>query len=168
MKFKCPHCNEIHDGLPSWGFDRPSQYYDVPADKIESDVFLTSDSCVIADRFFFIRGCLDIPIIGSDETYTWGVWTSLSETNFFIWQDHYEVAQRSHIGPFFGWFNSSLSVYPETMHLKCMVHLQDNGQRPKIILEETDHPLSVHQRNGIRMETLLGMMHALEKQAQTA
>jgi hypothetical protein len=164
MKFKCPTCNEVHDGLPSWGFDRPVQYYDVPEEKIVEDVFLTSDSCVIAERFFFIRGFLEIPILGSDETYSWGVWASLSEANFFIWQDYYDVDKRSHIGPFFGWFSSIIPVYPDTLHLKCMVNIQDGGKRPRIILEESDHPLSVHQQSGIAIEKLWEMSHALEKQ----
>lgn len=167
MKYICATCNAEHDGFPSWGADRPAAYWDVPQEKLESDVFLTSDSCVIADRFFFIRACLDIPILGTDESYSWGVWVSLSETNFFIWQDHYEVAERSHIGPFFGWLCSSLSVYPETLHMKTMVHLRDHGQRPLVELDVTDHPLSIHQREGITIERLSAMMHRLEEDNPT-
>lgn len=166
MKFLCATCNREHDGFPSWAADRPSDYWDVPAEKRESDVFLTSDSCVIADRFFFIRACLEIPIKGYPESYSWGVWVSLSEPNFFIWQGHYNVPQRSHIGPFFGWLCSCISVYPETRHLKTMVHLRDHGLRPLVELEPGDHPLAVHQKSGISLEELSSMMHRLEEQNQ--
>ena len=39
--------------------------------------------------------------------------------------------------------------YPETMNLKTRVHLRDQGIRPFIELEPTDHPLAVEQRQGI-------------------
>jgi hypothetical protein len=163
MKFLCVVCKKEHDSFPSWGADRPADYWDVPPERREEDVFLTSDSCVIAGQFFFIRGCLEIPIIGSTETYTWGVWVSLSESNFFIWQTNYNASKRSHIGPFFGWLCSSISVYPDTRRLKTMVHLRDKSLRPLIELDATDHPLSVHQRFGISIGELSAMMHELEE-----
>jgi hypothetical protein len=168
MKYFCRHCGSEHDGFPSWGADRPADYWDVPPEKRQTDVFLTSDSCVIADRFFFIRACLNIPILGEDESYSWGVWVSLSETSFFIWQDHYTIPARSHLGPFFGWLCSSISVYPETRRLKTHVHLRDNAQRPLIELEPTDHPLAIHQREGIAIDELARMMHQLEAQNSSA
>jgi hypothetical protein len=61
--YLCVHCGQHHDGIPAFHADRPTLYWDVPVDKRESDVFLTSDSCVIADRFFFIHGCLEIPVL---------------------------------------------------------------------------------------------------------
>ncbi len=161
MKYRCAICKKDHDEFPSWGADRPADYWDIPPGKREEDAFLTSDSCVIADRFFFIRGCLDIPILESTETYSWGVWVSLSEQNFFIWQDNYNVPKRAHIGPFFGWFCTSIPVYSETRHLKTKVHLRDNGLRPLIELEKTDHPLAVHQRDGVTIGVLSTMMHQL-------
>ena len=33
--------------------------------------------------------------------------------------------------------------------MKTRVHLRDDGARPYIELEPTDHPLAVEQRNGI-------------------
>lgn len=38
--------------------------------------------------------------------------------------------------------------------MKTMVHLRDNGIRPFIELEPTDHPLAVEQREGITVERL--------------
>jgi hypothetical protein len=139
----------MHDTVPTLVADRPAQYWDVPLDKREEDVFLTSDSCVIADKFFFIRGCLEVPIIGTSEIFSWGVWVSLKEENFFTWQENYKVAQRSHIGPFFGWLSTCVPGYPETVNLKTMAHLRDNGIRPYIELEKTEHPLALEQCDGI-------------------
>ena len=158
---QCNHCGETHDGIPAFHADRPAPYWEVPEDRRESDVFLTSDSCVIADRFFFIHGCLDVPIHDSDELLTWGVWVSLKEENFFLWQDHYDVTERRHIGPFFGWLCTHLPVYPDTLHLKTSVHLRNDGVRPFIELEVTDHPLSIDQHEGITLERALEIVHEL-------
>ncbi|WP_231716674.1 DUF2199 domain-containing protein [Burkholderia ubonensis] len=82
------------------------------------------------------------------------VWLSLSEASFQEWGRTYHVAKRSNVGPFFGWLNTQLSIYPDTLNLKTMVHLRDNGIRPYIELEPTDHPLALEQRNGISPERL--------------
>ena len=161
--YHCVHCGQHHNGIPAFHADRPTPYWDVPIDKRESDVFLTSDSCVIAERFFFIHGCLEIPLQGTDDVFTWGVWVSLKEDNFFIWQEHYDNPSRSHIGPFFGWLCTSLPIYPDTLHLKTLVHLRDGGIRPRIELEETDHPLSVEQREGISVDRALELVHLVQR-----
>ena len=162
MRFTCVTCGKIHEGLPCYGADRPDPYWDVPEEKRAEDVFLTSDSCVIADRFFFVRGCLEIPVTGTGDHMEWGVWVSLKEENFFIWQDHYNTARRSHIGPFFGWLCTALPGYPNTLHMKTMVHLRDDGIRPYIELEDSDHPLAVDQRSGITMQRVQELIDLVE------
>ena len=161
FEFKCKSCGKVHSGVPAYHADRPTPYWDVPDDKRESDVFLTSDSCVIANKFFFIRGCLEIPVIGMSDALTWGVWVSLKEENFFIWQENYESPQRSHF-TFFGWLCTMLPSYPDTLHLKTNVYLRDNGMRPLIEVQESDHPLAVEQRDGITLERLSEIIHEVE------
>jgi hypothetical protein len=163
--FHCKQCGKVHKGIPAFHADRPDQYWDVPESKRDTDVFLTSDSCVIADRFFFIRGLIDIPIIGTNDRLTWGVWVSLKTENFFIWQDNYETAKRSHIGPFFGWLCTRISVYPDTLYLKTTVHLRDDGIRPRIEMERTDHPLAKDQHEGITPDRALELVHMIEDAA---
>lgn len=164
-RYKCTRCGHPHAGFPAFHADRPTNYWDVPEDKRETDVLLTSDSCVIADRFFFVRGLLELPIRDVSEVFTWGVWVSLKEENFLIWKDHYEAVQRSHVGPFFGWLCTRLPIYPDTMHLKTMMHLRDNKIRPQIELEATDHPLSKDQHEGITLQRALDIVHELEDQS---
>ena len=168
MRFTCATCGRVHDGLPCYGADRPDPYWEVPEDKREQDVFLTADSCVIADRFFFVRGCIEVPVIGTDGHLEWGVWVSLKEDSFFVWQDNYNTPNRTHIGPFFGWLCTSLPVYPQTLHMKTMVHLRDNGIRPYVDLEPTAHPLAVEQRNGITMARVQEIVDLVEHQGRQA
>jgi hypothetical protein len=76
----------------------------------------------------------------------------LSEENFRTWVQVFGENHRSHIGPFFGWLDAWLKPYPDTMNLKTMVHLRDDGIRPYIALEPTEHPLAVEQRSGISVD----------------
>lgn len=161
-RYHCARCGEAHAGIPAFHADRPTPYWDVPEERRETDVFLTSDSCVIADRFFFVHGCLEIPILDGDDIFTWGVWVSLKAEDFLTWHDNYGTVQRSHVGPFFGWLCTELPIYPDTMHLKTAVHLRDNGIRPLIELEATAHPLARDQRDGITMERALEIVHEIQ------
>lgn len=152
FEFKCNTCGKFHQGMPSFGWDYPIQYLDVAPEERDQRCSLGTDDCVIDEEWFFVRGCLEIPVIGEDEPFSWGVWVSLSEENFIQWIRVFDVAKRSHVGPFFGWLSSAISLYPGTINLKTVVHLRDEGTRPFIELNPTDHPLSVEQQDGISVE----------------
>lgn len=80
-----------------------------------------------------------------------GVWVSLSKNAFDEFLACFHATKCSHIGPFFGWL-SELPLYPSMENLKTRVHLRDDGIRPYVELEPTDHPLAVEQRNGISVD----------------
>jgi len=165
--FKCSTCDELHEGMPTFGWRAPLSYYEVPEEEREKRCDLGSDDCVIDEKFFFVRGCLEIPVIGEEDKFSWGVWVSLSEASYLEWTKCFKSEKRSHIGPFFGWLNAWLKPYPDTVNLKTMLHLRDNGIRPFIELEPTDHPLAVEQREGITVERVAEiyslMMHSTSK-----
>lgn len=152
--FTCVSCGEVHRGVPTFGAAAPVSYYAVPQEERDRRCSLGTDDCVIDGKWFFIRGCIEIPVHGETEQFSWGVWVSLSEASFKQWAAYFEAQKRSHIGPFFGWLNSWLKPYPDTLNLKTRVHLRDNGTRPFIELEPTDHPLAVEQREGISQTRL--------------
>jgi hypothetical protein len=45
-------------------------------------------------------------------------------------------------------------VYPDAEALKTTAHLRDDGVRPYIELQPTDHPLAIEQRDGISVDRL--------------
>jgi hypothetical protein len=146
----CRTCGEKHDGLPTvYGPGAPALWDMLPENKREARGELTDDLCVIDEQHFFIRGRLEIPIIGSDELFCWLVWVSLSEKNFLRTGELWEQLGRENEPPYFGWLQSSLPFYPAALNLKTNVHTRPVGQRPFIELEPTDHPLAVEQRQGI-------------------
>jgi hypothetical protein len=108
--------------------------------------------CVVDKEFFFVRGCIEISVEGADEPFIWGVWPSLSRASFAEYHANFETPQRAHLGPYFGWLSAGFLVYPEAESLKTLVHPRDNGIRPYIELEQTDHPLAVEQRLGMSVQ----------------
>lgn len=151
--FVCQTCGEFHPELPmDFGYEVPYAYQKIPQDEREARCELTPDLCVIDKKEFFIRGCLEIPVVDGPRSFVWGVWTSLSEKSFRRTVEIWETDGRENEPPFFGWLCTSLPLYPETLLLKTHVHTRPLNQRPFIELEPTDHPLAVEQRNGITME----------------
>ena len=162
FSFDCRQCGSTHKGIPSLGADAPHIYGEIPEHERSQRCDLVSDACVIDDEHFFIRGCLEIPVHGLTEPFVWLVWVSLSKESFGEWLSHYETAERAHFGPYFGWLNSALPLYPNTINLKTLAHVRSDGLRPLIEVEPTDHPLSLEQAEGISVERLEELItHAL-------
>ena len=152
FRFKCVSCGQWHEGMPTFGATAPFYFYAIPADERQRRCVLTSDTCVVDEQNFFVRGCLDIPVHGQQELFSYGVWVSLSKASFDQFTTYFRERKRSHIGPFFGWLSAVLPLYPSTENLKTRVHLRDDGVRPFIELEPTEHPLALEQQNGIDVQ----------------
>lgn len=113
---------------------------------------LSRDQCVIDNEYFFVVGNIEIPILDSNKIFAWSVWVSLSKLNFERASKLWNKRGRESDPPYFGWLNTKLPIYPDTLNLKTMVHTRPVGQRPYVELEATDHPLAMEQRQGISME----------------
>lgn len=149
LKYTCSICGEVHEGLPDFACSAPTYYDWVPEQERARRCFLTSDFCVIDEQDYFVRAVLYVPINGTDESFGWGVWTSLSQKNFNRYGKLWDAEDVSEEGPYFGWLSNRLPIYPDTLGLKVKAHLRNEGLRPLLELEPTDHPLAVDQREGI-------------------
>lgn len=135
--------DELHGGRP-YVWD-PS-FADAP------DCLLSPDQCVIKAQHYFVKGMIDIPVTGSDDVFSWGVWISLSRESFSHAADLWDTPGRESANPYFGWLTTELPLYsPSTINLKTHVHTRPVGERPYIELEPTDHPLAIEQRTGITL-----------------
>jgi hypothetical protein len=154
--FTCACCGETIEGLPDLGYASPVYYDSLPATEREERAQLDSDFCVIDDDSRFIRAVCPIPIVGSDEHFGWGVWVSLSEASFARYRDSFGDDDQSKLGDMFGWFSNRLPDYPDTLNLPATVVPQDDNQRPLVWINQdrADHPLYVHQRQGIERDHL--------------
>jgi len=143
--FICSCCGKVHEGAPSFSFSSPLQYSHLTEEE-KAEAHLGSDFCYIEeDRF--IRVCLEIPIIGVEQPFMWGVWVSLSRQSFERYRETYDEPVET--DEYFGWLCNTLPFYPCTINLKTLVHPRGGGVRPFIELEPTEHPMSVDFRYGI-------------------
>ena len=152
--FECASCGEFHVGMPSFGWEWPLQYLQVPEAERAARVELGPDYCIIDDELFFVRGCLDVPVAGYDEPFSWGAWVSLSRKSFDHYADLHDDEQREPGARFVGWLCSAIPGYPDPgpQPLKAALHVRPWPMRPFIELEPTDYPLAVEQREGISAE----------------
>lgn len=135
----------------------PFSYAAIPETERRSRARLNSDLCIIDNTNFFIRGCLDIPIVNTKGVFRWLVWASVSGKSFDLMLEHWEKAGRETDPPYFGWLNTRLPHYPDTLNLKVNVHTRPVGERPQVEVEPTNHPLAIEQRSGISRSRAQGL-----------
>jgi hypothetical protein len=152
LGYTCGCCGEYHPELPmSYGADAPCYWLEEFAADAAS--MLNSDLCVIKGEHYFVRGVIEIPVLGGDDVHSWGVWASLSEPNFKKTIELVDAEGREAEPSYFGWLSTELPIYePTTVSLKTHVHTRPVGQRPWIELEPTAHPLAIEQREGISLD----------------
>jgi hypothetical protein len=159
----CSKCGSTHSGIPdSYAYDAPWPWYTLPERERPSRVFLNDDYCVIDNEDYFIRGCLEIPVIGRTNPLIWGVWVSLSKANFERERQLVNDPIRVNEPPYFGWLSSRIQMYPDTFALKTNVHTRAVGLRPFIELQPTEHPLAVEQGTGISTQRLMEIAENFE------
>lgn len=161
LGFTCSCCGEYHAELPmSYSTMAPDVWDQTFAD--DPDSMLSSDQCVIKGQHCFIKGLIEIPVVGSEDPFSWGVWVSLSRDNFARALDMWNTPGREAEKPCFGWLTTELSLYsPSTLNLKTNAHTRPLGRRPFVELEPTDHPLAVEQRTGITQDRVREIAEAV-------
>ena len=148
--FACSRCGEFHAGFPMcFGAEFPDYYFSIPPEEVTIRVELTESLCVIDETHFFIRGRIEIPVIDSQESFCWNVWTSVSEDNFIRLNDRWNDEQRVEEPAYFGWLQTELPGYINTLNIKTMAHTQIVGIIPQIEVVEEGHSLTKEQQKGI-------------------
>jgi hypothetical protein len=161
----CATCGTVHTEIPdSYGYTAPWPWYTLPEAERDGRSLLDADYCVIDEEDFFVRGCLEIPVIGQTNPVIWGVWVSLSKPNFDRERQLAGDPARADEPPYFGWMSSRIQVYTDTLLLKTNVITRPVGMRPYIDLEPTDHPLAIDQRTGITVDRLIEIAEQMEHQ----
>lgn len=154
MHTRCPQCGRDFEWPPLCiAAEAPWRELGVTEEQFEQRVELTKDQCVVNRRHFFVRGHVEIPIRGSDETFAWSVWCSLSEDNFCLMTDRWTSPGREADVPMFGWLQTSLPCYPETVPTQTRVHTRPVGQVPFVEVDP-EHALGREQVEGISLDRL--------------
>jgi hypothetical protein len=143
----------------SFAADFPDTYANMSRQERDTRAVIGSDQCVVDQQWFFIRGCLEVPIVGSADPFLWGLWASIREEVYDEISDSWEQSNREKLhGPFKGRIANSLSEYPETLNLKVKIVIQPVGTRPLFLLEDDEHPLGLEQRHGITRDRALELV----------
>ena len=161
--FRCTTCGKIHDEVPtSFAADFPDMYANMSREERDIRAVIGLDQCIVDQKWFFIRGCVEVPIVGSDEPFLWGLWASVREEAFDEISESWETEGRESTQPRFkGRIANSLSVYPETLNLKLQIAIQPVGTRPLFTLEDSQHLLAIEQQRGISRQRALELASLL-------
>lgn len=150
----CSCCGSAHPGNSmSFGSPTPVPWM-MASDDERAQGEINADSCVLHDAdgtHYFVRGLIEIPVVDADESFSWGVWVSLSETNMNIQARHWESPDRAGLDPMFGWLCTKLPCYETTtLSLPTNLRTRSPGLAPLIQVDPTsNHPLAYEQVHGI-------------------
>ena len=151
--YKCSCCGQIYERLPlCFGSDYPDHYFSVPPEEREQRIELKESLCVVDGEHFFHRGRLTIPITDYTENLVFNVWTSLSAANFNIRMRLWNDPNRMSHEPYFGWLQTIVPSYGNTINIKTIAIEQEVGLIPEIRSIEESHALTIDQQNGIKYE----------------
>ena len=95
MTHQCTTCGRKYEGLPDIALQWPDPYFGVPEPERERRIVATTDTCVIDDDDFFIRGVILLPIRGENLDLGLGVWVSQKRENFQTYMPTTPKALRS-------------------------------------------------------------------------
>ena len=146
-------CGQRYDTLPmSYAFSAPFNWFGVPEGERATRTKLSADICIIDDAEHYVRGCLEVPVLGTTECLIWGVWVSVSPGSLQYIQKRWNDTIAEDEPPRFGWLCNWISGYPEPREIQCHVYLRSGKLRPRVVLQPTDYPLPVEQHHGITLD----------------
>jgi len=158
----CACCGKQYNTLPlDFAIKAPHNWFAIPEEERAARVKLSQDICIIDGAERYVRGVIEIPVLGLNDCFAYGVWVSVSEQSLLRIHELWDAEIRDDEPPLFGWLCNNLRLYGETLHLKTNLHLRNGGLRPSIELEPTDHPLALEQRNGITLDRVQEIIAAL-------
>lgn len=164
QKYKCSCCGKVYNEIPlCFGSEFPDYYFSIPPNEIEKRVEKKESLLIVDKKHFFHRGRLIIPIVDYSENLIFNVWTSISEDNFRKRNDLWENPKRTEEEPYFGWFQSRIATYENTINIKSIAIEQEVGIIPKIIITEENHLLKNDQENGISYDKALKIVDVIMK-----
>lgn len=148
----------------TFGNEFPDYYYSVPSGEREKRIELAESLCVVDDEHFFHRGRLTIPIKDYDQDLIFNVWTTISKDNFIkrntLWNDPRRIEEK----PYFGWLQTTVPTYGNTINIKTIAIENEVGLIPTIEIIEEEHPLAIDQKNGIALDRAMQIVDVILNQ----
>jgi len=159
--FTCSCCGKVQELALCFGSEYPEYYFSVPLQERESRIERTESLCVVDGNHFFHRGRIPIPITDYHEDLIFNVWTSISKGNFEIRNDLWNDPSRIEHQPYFGWLQTNIPTYGNTLNIKTLARENEVGLIPNVEVIEDGHQLTLDQKNGINFETALNKVQQI-------
>ncbi len=153
--FDCSTCKEHHPELPmSMAFASPDFISKMLPWDQESRCKSSEDWYIVDDSMFYIRGCLEIPVVGGGQPFVLGIWSTLNENDFDTTMELWTDPSRINEPPYLGMLSNDIPTYTNTRLLQTKVQTRQSGERPLIFVPDK-HPLGRDQRDGITREKVI-------------
>jgi hypothetical protein len=161
LTFACDICEQKHDIPLHLAFSMPDFVSKLlPWDR-EKRCQLTEDWCIVDDSLYYVRGCLELPIEGTEHTFSWGVWATLNEADFDRTSELWDAPDRSAEPPYQGTIANTIPSYLETRGLAAEVQTREVGERPSVTVIDRTHKLFHEQKNGMPLERAIELAKVL-------
>jgi hypothetical protein len=152
--YQCSCCSQEYEDLPlTFGNDYPDYYFSIPANERENRVEKEESLALWTMSIFFIDAGWPFRSRDTNQNLIFNVWTSISKENFIkrnddLWNNPARVNEE----PYFGWLQTSIPTYGNTINLKTVAIENDAGQIPSIKMIEEGPPLTDDQEKGITFD----------------
>lgn len=159
-QWRCGSCDDAHQGLFALASFAPDpwpsaeSYEPNGAIRFEGN-FLSEDFCILDGKYFMVRACLEIPVLGTDEALSFGVWSTLSRENFDKYLAGFDDGEYPDTGPWSGWLCNRIEHYVGNDPFAIWLVPQPGRQRPQLYVQDNNLPLAIDQDNGITAERVL-------------
>jgi hypothetical protein len=161
--YACPCCGRRFEGLFDIAFERPDTWEGAPAPlpngalALDRDI-LTEDFCVQGPHRF-VRCILPLPVQGAEERFAFGLWGTIKPDCLPEVVARFDDGTQGALGPYFSWLGNRLPG-TDASPVRASMHMQDNRQRPILMIEDEAHPYFARQREGISFDELLDIYAA--------
>lgn len=167
-KIKCSKCDVLHpvsDVEPS--FHAPDDVFQAAKaglaphsgelTDLEIGYKLNADLCVMRESElheyrYFVRSVLPIPMAGTTDVFSLGVWAEVSIIDFNYVIQKWGVKDQRDLPPLSATLANDLPATEGAKGLVLAMQLISADQRPTLTVMNPDHRLFIEQRDGITLE----------------
>jgi hypothetical protein len=124
-----------------------------------------NDSCKLDGRRFFLRGNIELRVIGAGATFVWTVWTEVEHAQYkralALWTRPTRIEEPAYPALCANY----LPTYPSTLGLPGELRTRLVGQRFEFRLSAGDHPLIAEQEHGVQVARLREILAMVDGRA---
>jgi hypothetical protein len=159
LRYRCPDCRDIHDGLPDLCFALPDAIFELDLEQRQARALISSDLCVLDDERYFIRCVLEVGLTDHTEVFAYGLWAEVAARDFNRYAVYYNTDAPAQVATFEGQLANRLPQTEETLGLPCSIALStEEGLRPNLEILDATHVLHAEQLTGIALDRALALV----------